>query len=75
VLSDFSIIIVRYFKGYGKYLRVHGIIFAVLNIVTILTVGVMIDMNSQKIKKIEQQPQSIQAHFVIGCLTLSIIII
>ena len=75
VLSDFSIIIVRYFKGYGKYLRVHGIIFVVLNIVTILTVGVMIDMNSQKIKKLEQQPQSIQAHFVIGCFTLSIIII
>ena len=75
VLSDFSIIIVRYFKGYGKYLRVHGIIFVVLNIVTILTVGVMIDMNSQKIKKLEQQPQSIQAHFVIGCITLSIIII
>lgn len=54
MLSDFSIIIVRYFKGYGKYLRVHGIIFVVLNIVTILTVGVMIDMNSQKIKKLEQ---------------------
>ena len=46
MLSDFSIIIVRYFKGYGKYLRVHGIIFVILNIVTILSVGLIIDLSN-----------------------------
>jgi hypothetical protein len=34
---------VRYFKGYRKYLRVHGIIFVILNLVTIISVSMMLD--------------------------------
>jgi hypothetical protein len=42
---------VRYFKGYRKYLRVHGIIFVILNLITVISVSMMLDKSKAKKKK------------------------
>lgn len=75
-MSDISIVIIRYFKGNSAYLRIHGLIFVVINTMTILLVSFMIDINKEKIKSLDEKGYEKElTHFIFGIIILFLVFI
>ncbi|CAD8069053.1 unnamed protein product [Paramecium primaurelia] len=71
-ISDIGIFYGRQLKSYPKYVRVHGMIFLFLSIVTYFFVFGMISQQQKRIQQLGYQDTKIILHFILGVVILLI---
>ncbi|CAD8183221.1 unnamed protein product [Paramecium pentaurelia] len=74
-LSDIGIFFGRQLKSYPKYAKVHGMIFLFQSILTYIFAFSKIEYNKLKIQEIYYYDGLIIAHFIVGVLILSFLVL